>query len=60
MTETPINLNKARKSRARAAKKQRAKENRAKHGQPGAVRRTEAKRRSAEVKRLNGHRLDED
>lgn len=60
MAETPINLNKARKARQRAAEKQRAEENRAKHGQPGATRRAEDARRSAEVRRLDGHRRDED
>jgi len=60
MAKTPINLNKARKTRARAAEKQRAEENRAKHGQPGAARRAEEARRSADLRRLDGHRRGED
>ncbi|MEL6567235.1 MAG: DUF4169 family protein [Pseudomonadota bacterium] len=60
MADDPINLNKARKARARAAAKKTAQENRAKFGQTGHSRRAKEKSRSAEVQRLDGHKLEKD
>lgn len=60
MVDQPINLNKARKEKARAAEKKQAAENRVRFGQTGAERRSEAVRKSAEIRRLDDHKREKD
>ena len=60
MADQPINLNKVRKAKARAADKKQAAENRVRFGQSGAERRSEALRKSAEIRCLDDHKREKD
>lgn len=60
MTDTPVNLNKARKARARIAKKTRAEENAAKYGR-SKRRKTQDEAELLKARHhLDQHRLRED
>ena len=58
MSETPVNLNKARKARAKADKAARAAQNVVKHGRTKAERQAEAARSAQAITRLDGHRRE--
>lgn len=55
---TPINLNKARKSRARAEKKARAEENSVKFGQTKAEKDVQKAQADKTVRFLDGHKRE--
>ena len=54
-----VNLNKARKAAARTTKRAQADANAVKFGQTKAEKSARSAERSADVKRLDGHKLDE-
>ena len=60
MTDTPINLNKARKQRDRAAAKRRADENAAKHGLTKAQRTANDLTAKLDAARIARHKLSDD
>lgn len=60
MSDTPINLNRARKTRARDAAKRQADENAIKHGRTKAARELDAARQALAEKRLDGHGQDDE
>jgi Domain of unknown function (DUF4169) len=53
-----VNLNKFRKQKAKEERSKEAGANRIKHGRTKAERELEAKTKAAEVRHLDGHRLD--
>ena len=58
MTETPINLNKARKERVRKARKSQADANAVKHGRSKSVKQLDAARGKQDKDRLDQHKRD--
>lgn len=59
MTDTPINLNRVRKTRARDDAKRQADENAVRHGRTKAERQAEAARQALADKRLDSHGRDD-
>lgn len=59
MSETPINLNRARKSRARAESKARADENAARFGRTKAQKNGERAEADRAAQRLSDHKREE-